>query len=153
MKRIRLYNMILPIWMLWFFPVTWLYILPGNFLWDSLALLAAMALFRVSGKWKIYKSSILKIWGLGFASDAAGVLLMMLSDVFFPNYEVYFNPFSNAPAFLWATECVLISSVLIYLLNLKFSFEKTALDTLQKKRLSLVLAVLTAPYLFYLPTT
>lgn len=48
-------------------------------------------------------------------------MLMMFSDAFFPNYEVYFNPFLNVPAFLWATGCVFISGVLIYLLNLKFS--------------------------------
>lgn len=43
MKRhtIRLYNLIFPIWIFWMVPsLLWL-LLPANFLWDSLVLLAA----------------------------------------------------------------------------------------------------------------
>lgn len=54
MRRIRLYNMILPIWMLWFFS-------------NDLVVYPSREFFvGLSGEWKIYKSSILKIgtWGL-----------------------------------------------------------------------------------------
>lgn len=33
-KEIRLYNVILPIWMLWIVPPLWLIILPANFIID-----------------------------------------------------------------------------------------------------------------------
>ena len=49
MKRhiIRLYNLIFPIWIFWMVPsLLWL-LLPANFLWDSLVLLAAFV--TVSG--------------------------------------------------------------------------------------------------------
>jgi len=39
----KLYNVLFPIWMFYFLPtVVWLILLPGNFLIDSLVLLAAM---------------------------------------------------------------------------------------------------------------
>lgn len=44
MKRhtIRLYNLIFPIWIFWMVPsLLWLLLLPANFLWDNLVLLAA----------------------------------------------------------------------------------------------------------------
>ena len=38
-REIRLYNMILPLWLLWIFPQVWLLILPGNLLIDTAVLL------------------------------------------------------------------------------------------------------------------
>ena len=64
----RLYNLIFPIWMLIFIPMTWLIVLPANFLIDSLILLLSLFLFVKSNYWMIYKQTILKIWGFGFLS-------------------------------------------------------------------------------------
>lgn len=53
MKRhtIRLYNLIFPIWIFWMVPsLLWLLLLPANFLWDSLVLLAAAGWLRLQGK-------------------------------------------------------------------------------------------------------
>ena len=40
-KPVRLYNILLPIWLLWIFPQVWLVILPGNLLIDCAVLLLA----------------------------------------------------------------------------------------------------------------
>ena len=31
---VRLYNVLFPVWLLWFFPVTWIVVLPANFVID-----------------------------------------------------------------------------------------------------------------------
>lgn len=38
-KTVRLYNIILPVWLLWIFPQVWLVVLPGNLAVDTLVLL------------------------------------------------------------------------------------------------------------------
>ena len=40
--RVKLYNVLFPVWMLMMFPGMWLIILPGNFIIDSLVLLITM---------------------------------------------------------------------------------------------------------------
>ena len=75
MKRhtIRLYNLIFPIWIFWMVPsLLWLLLLPANFLWDSLVLLAAAGWLRLQGKKELWKRSIVKVWLIGFAADFAG---------------------------------------------------------------------------------
>ena len=41
-KEVRLYNVLLPVWLLWIFPQVWLVILPGNLLIDCLVLTGAL---------------------------------------------------------------------------------------------------------------
>lgn len=166
--RISLYNIIFPIWMLWLFPLTWLFILPANFIIDSVVLLLALKFLKV-GEWKqIYKRSVVKIWIFGFLADIAGAVMMLtviLTDSLLASESpmgqwwhqhltntVTSNPFSNIYSFLWTTICVAVSVFLIYLFNVKISFRKLPLKQALKRKLALVLAIFTAPYLFYLPT-
>ena len=90
MKRhtIRLYNLIFPIWIFWMVPsLLWLLLLPANFLWDSLVLLAAAGWLRLQGKKELWKRSIVKVWLIGFAADFAGAalslaLMLLLNTLF-----------------------------------------------------------------------
>lgn len=68
----RLYNLIFPIWMLLLFPMSWLFILPANFIIDSLVLLISLYLLKQSTIKIVYKQVILKIWGFGFLPDLIG---------------------------------------------------------------------------------
>ena len=53
---------------------------------------------------------------------------------------------------MWITiPGVILAGVLIYFLNLKFSFKKTDLEPAQIRFLSLMLALFTAPYTMMLP--
>ena len=57
MKNIKLYNVRFPFWMLMLFPTTWLVVIPGNFVIDSLVLIAAMFAVKLASKKDFWKSS------------------------------------------------------------------------------------------------
>lgn len=167
-QEVKLYNLIFPIWMLWIFPLTWLVILPANFIIDSLVVLIALKLLKVQEVKTNYKKVILKVWGFGFLSDFIGTAFMfsalMLDSLWDSGtgfgkwwYEhitnaVSYNPFENIWAVLWVTMCVIISGLCIYLFNYKISLRKLDLETPVKKKIALALAIFTAPFLFYMPT-
>lgn len=166
-KSIRLYNIIFPIWLLWLLPVTWIVVLPANFLIDLLVIVLTMKFMKVQNIKQNAKAVILRVWIFGFIADFIGTAAMFMANVIsFGDYEtplgkwwynniiyaVSFNPFDNIYALLWVTLCVIIAAFFIYLFNYKWCLKKSSLENDQKKKLSISLAVCTAPYLFYLPT-
>lgn len=151
-KNIRLYNILFPIWMFWLLPtVIWLIILPANFVFDSLVLGIAMKVRGAEDKLRVWKQSILKIWLIGFASDlvgAAGIFgLMMALNLALPHWDTFHFPGTS----LISLPGVVLAGALIYFLNRKFSFTKCNLSDMQARRLSLALAVFTAPYAMLIP--
>lgn len=156
MKRTpkKLYNLIFPIWFFWMIPsLAWLLILPANFLVDSLVLLVTAHFLRLEQGKRLWKKSILKIWLIGFASDFAGAVLclivMMVLGEFLDTHA--FNPYFFPGATLHAIPGVLLAGVMIYFLNRKYSFRGFELPPEILHKLSLALAVLTAPYLMMIP--
>ena len=161
------YYIIFPIWLLWLIPVTWIVVLPANFIIDLLVLVVTMKCMKVHGIKCNAKAVILRVWIFGFIADFIGTAAMFIANVISFDYEtplgnwwynnitspVSYNPFDSIYAFLWVTLCVIIAGFFIYLFNYKWCLKKSSLDNEQKKRLSLSLAVCTAPYLFYLPTS
>ncbi len=167
-RETKLYNVIFPVWLLYFlYPPAWLISLPANFLIDSLVLVLAMKCLGITEKWGKYKKAILKVWGLGFLADLIGAVWLFLPgfilnslsptkahEWFYHNLyaPVFFHPFSSLAGFLWVALGVALAGLLVYIFNLKISFKKLNLEAKQKKRLALSLAICTAPYLFFLPT-
>ena len=173
-KPVTLYNVIIPIWLLFMFPPVWPVILAGNFGIDSLVLYLGMRWLGLADKKAFYKKHILKIWGCGFLGDLPGVLLMtlpMLLDGWLWNPAlpreaqgaaylfaseklgaVMMNPFANIWSFLWATFAVAVSALCLYWLNYKLCYRDSGLEEGQKTRLALLMALVTAPWTFYLPT-
>ena len=165
-KGTKLYNLIFPIWLLLLIPPVWLISLPANFLIDLLVLYFAMKVLGVENRKENVKKAIWKTWIMGFAADFVGGFCMFfvaIPDVdhttsfgkwWYDNLtnSVMYNPFESIYAILWATMCVIITSVLIYFINKKWCLKKTNLTDEEKKKVALALAVFTAPYLFYLPT-
>lgn len=163
----KLYNVLFPLWFLLLVPISWLIVIPANFVIDLLALLLAMKLLRMPDIWKNLKSAVLKSWIAGFAADLVGggaMFLSVLAGEFLPGpvrswvYQniteaVMVNPFSSVGGFLWTAVCVALAGGIIYLLNLKFCLKKTTLSLAQKRKLALAMALVTAPYLFFVPTT
>lgn len=151
-RQLRLYNVLFPIWMLFLWPGVWLILLPGNFLIDSLVLLLAMSALGYAGRKAVWKSAILKVWGVGFAADLVGagitLGLMLLLDRLVPQWNTFLFPGGQ----LLVLPGIVIAGVLIYLLNRRFSFRRTALTAEQIHRLSLALAVFTAPYTMLIPS-
>ena len=143
-KEVRLYNVLFPFWMLMLFPVTWLAVLPGNFLIDSLVLLIALRVMKIAEKKQWYKRYILKIFCFGMLSDLVGavfmLLLMLRFDVGYMGDELYLT----VPA-------MMISAVLIFVLNYFVTFRKA--EKPLRWKLALTFAIATAPYTFLVPSS
>ena len=156
MKReVKLYNLIFPMWGIYFFslmfPYFYILLLPANFIVDTLMLFLLFLLLKVPEKKILYRESIWKIWGFGFLADilASGVLVGSSWTGKLPFNE--YLPISSVSAFLFTTAGVVLAGILIYLFHRKFVWNHTEIAEGQKKRLALGMAILTAPYLMYLP--
>ncbi|WP_312355602.1 hypothetical protein [Aminipila sp.] len=161
-KEIKFYNVIFPVWMMMILPIVWIVVLPANFIVDSCVLLIALKFIIKQKDIKLlYKKTILKVWILGFVADIIGAVTLLAAELFFSNRDsklikqlssVYWNAFDNIYAFLYVACAVLISAVLIFVLNYKYSFSNITLEKEEKVRAALTLAILTAPYTFFIPT-
>lgn len=160
MKDIKLYNLIFPFWLLIISPPLIIVAVVGNFIIDSLVVLITMKVIGVKDVKKNYKKTILNVWGLGFFSDIIGVIWLMIfafgigminnEVVYSITSAISYNPFANIGAFILVTIGIAIAGYCIYRFNLK-SLQKTDLTLAQQKRVALSLAIITAPYFFYLP--
>ncbi len=141
-KDIKLYNVLFPLWMLLLFPVTWLVVLPGNFIIDSLVLLISMYVFKICEKKEFYKKSILKVFLIGIFSDVIGSLYMLIN--------VFLEVGNMADEWYITVPGIIISAVLIFVLNYHITFRNT--DKRTRLLLSLIFAIVTAPYTFLVPS-
>ena len=60
------------------------------------------------------------------------------------------SPFESIYSVLWMLIAIAISAVLIYNFNLKICLKNSDLDDNIKRKLALWLAIITAPYFFYI---
>ena len=142
--EITLYNVLFPFWMLLMFPTAWLIVLPGNFLIDSLVLLVSLRVLGAANKKLWYKNYIAKIFAFGMLSDLIGAGYMLLLTFFFEVGRMGDEPYLTVPA-------LLISAVLIFVLNYFVTFRK--IDRKTRLTLSLIFAIVTAPYTFLVPSS
>lgn len=160
-KQTRLYNVILPIWMIVALPSPlWLVILPGNLLADCLVLLITLLALKHPQKGAVVKQLWWKLWLLGFAADAIGVVWMFLGwlgylpfgDVWENTvFHVTHNAFANPWAFLWTLAGVALAGVCIYFFDKRAMKSCELLSQRERHVIALTMAVLTAPYLFFIP--
>ena len=158
-KQVRLYNMFFPLWMLLFFPVTWLLVIPANFMFDSLVLFIAVSVLRLHKKKELYVKSIFRVWIFGFLADLISAVFMLgvygvasfkeVNDHFLETFLT--NPWQHPIALLATAAAIFLAGWVIYLLNRHWTFKKQPLTDISKRRISLILAVLTAPYFFLIP--
>lgn len=161
-KNCRLYNIILPVWLLVWFPSwLWLLVIPVNWLIDWLV--ARYALKRLGDA--EYSARSLKLsWKIclaGFVSDFAGSLVLLGAYYLFYALDGAFrlveqglswNPFSNIFSVLIVLFAIVLSGFCIYFLDRRI-LAKEELTSEQVKRTALALAVITAPYLYLLPAS
>ena len=159
-RRTALYNVMFPVWMLIWFPSwLWLLLIPANYLIDRYVLYLSLGDIKHRGQF--CRRHAWKVCLAGFAADFVGSLLLLgvylsidavgsgwAHDVVF---GLGFNPFSNVFSLLIAIFAVSISGLCIYALDLRI-IRKTGLSEAQSKHSALMLATITAPYLFLLPT-
>ena len=121
---LKLYNVIFPFWMLIMFPYFWLVIFPANFIIDSLVLILAMLVLKIQDKKDYYKKHIVKIFSFGMISDMIGSLYMLGVMYALSFFEVDFD-------------------------NYFVTFRKD--ERRERLKMSLVFAIVTAPYTFLIP--
>ncbi len=168
MKNKKLYNVFFPIWLLF---LDWRWILaafPVNLAVDIGVLFLALFLLHRADKKQVIKKAWYKIYLFGFAADiiaAVGLFLAMLLCSLAPTAKKGFfaggeeiaaalctNPFENLFALLITLLFLALAAFLIYLFNKKFSFRGTDLSAGEIKFISILIAAVTAPYLYLLPT-
>ena len=154
-KDIKAYNIIFPMWSVYFYGMffvpLWLILLPANFVVDSLVLFFLFWKLNLPEKKKLYWKGIWKTWGFGFLADVlASSLMVFISWTNILPFNEYM-PISSVPAFLFTTAGVVLAGFLIYFFHIKWIWKKTDLEEEQKRKIALGMAVLTAPYLMYLP--
>ena len=156
----RLYNILLPIWLLWIFPQVWLIILPGNLVIDLLVLLLALAVLKHSGKGAVVKALWWKLWLLGFAADAVGVGWMVLGMFTAASGQGWWaenltpitgSPFRTPLALAWTLAGVAVAGACIYFFDKRAMKACPLLTPGQRHVTALLLAILTAPWLFLVP--
>jgi hypothetical protein len=159
----KVYNILMPIWLLIFFPSwLWLLLIPANYLIDRIVLrwslgdMPEKGLFCRNNNWKICLPC--------FSSDFAGaILLLALNQLMFGMNDdvnsfiskaadgLMFNPFSNVLSLIIVIAAIAISAVCIYKLD-KSILIKAGLDIDQAKKSAIRLAVITAPYVYLIPS-
>lgn len=169
MKNIKLYNVFFPIWFLLLFPVTWIIAMPVNFVIDSIVILLSLKFLKIDDIYQKYKKVILKVFLFGFFSDFVGAIFLFLMSTlvgmggeesgFFKWINnniidtIMRNPFSNIYSFILMTIAIMLAGLCIYYLNLKVSFKNVDMEEKDKKKLALYMAIFTAPYLFFAPSS
>ena len=140
----RIYNVLFPFWMLLLFPVAWLIILPGNFIIDSLVLILSLKILKIEEKKQWYCQHIFKIFAFGMLADMLGAAYMFLLIAVFEVGNMGDELYLTLPA-------LILSTILIFIFNYFITFRKA--EAKQKLQLSLIFAVVTAPYTFLIPSS
>lgn len=143
-KNIKLFNVLFPFWMLMMMPLLWLVVLPGNFIIDSLVLLLSMAILKISDRKQFYKKHIFKIFAFGMLSDLIGAAYMLVLMVGFQVGNMGDEPYLTVPA-------LIISAIMIFVFNYFVTFRK--IEKPLRIKLSLMFAIVTAPYTFLVPSS
>jgi len=163
-KDVRLYNIILPIWLLVLVPSVWLVVIPGNLAVDCLVLWGTLAVLKHTQKKAVVKQLWWKFWLLGFAADGVGILCLLsaLIPMGFPGisetgYEdqilapLMGNCFRSLPALVWTLAAIALAGVCIYAFDKRAMARCQLLSEGEKHRIALAMAVITAPWLFLVP--
>ena len=159
----KVYNILLPIWLLIFFPSwLWLLLIPANYLIDRIVL--RWSLGDVPEKGLFCRNHNWKICLAGFVSDFAGaILLFALNQLMFGMNDdvnsfinkaadgLMFNPFSNILSLIIVIAAIVLSAVCIYKLD-KSILSKAGLDIEQAKKSAIRLAIITSPYVYLIPS-
>lgn len=159
-KQARIYNLLFPIWIIWLFPQVLVFVIPGNLAIDCAVLFITLLALNHQQKGAVVKELWWKFWLLGFAADLVGTAWMFLGWLLAVPFEDFWedtlryimhDPFGHPLAFLWTLAGVALAGVCIY------SFDKRAmgscelLDRRQRHVIALTMAIVTAPWLFFLP--
>lgn len=157
-KSIKLYNLILPIWLIiWWPSPLWLVLIPINYLIDTFVLYFLMKKTNVeSYKERTFKLSW-KICIAGFLADFVGSLFLFILEEISGQFKIDWvisgtmNPFSSIGGFLLTCIAVFIAGFCIYQFD-KWVLKRTHyLDNNKVHLIAAWMAIITSPYFFFIP--
>ena len=163
-RETRIYNIILPFWLLVWFPSwLWLILIPFNYLIDLLVTTLAMKKLGIED----YRKKALERSGMicliGFISDFIGAAFLLLayfvigqskSDFAYDIiYGLGWSLYNNIFALIIVLIGIAIAGACIYFLNAWLLRRDSELSIEQVKKIALYLAIFTAPYTFLIPTS
>ena len=159
-KSVKLYNLFLPLWLIFWFPsYLWLIVIPVNYIIDRLVL--TLSLKGQEDRKTICRKYTWKIWLAGFLADFVGMLIILGSMMLFSAIDVPFlndtadalvaNAFTSIPALLITLIAIAVAGLLIFVIDRRI-LKNSGLDAAQIKKSALYLALITAPYLYLIPS-
>ncbi len=165
MENLHMSEIIMPTWLLWIFPQTWIFLFPITLTADFLVLLLALRWMRCSYRKQFLWHVWWKVWLLGLVADFFGFAWMFLGALIALGHSnseqghgwhnamehIMHKPYGNWQVFLWTLAAVVISGILIYRFNRRMLRRNPFLREYQNQKISVTLAIFTAPWLFFLP--
>ena len=138
-KEERLYNVILPVWLLWIFPSIWPFILGGNLLIDGLVLFGILTALKLADRGCLMKT------------DAVGAVFLLYVVSQFPEAMYpYTTRGINPSGFFITLFAVVLSGVCIYFFDHAALKKAEALTAVQRRKTALAMAIITAPWTYFI---
>ncbi|MBQ3366014.1 MAG: hypothetical protein IJQ30_07375 [Acidaminococcaceae bacterium] len=169
-QSVTLYNILFPVWLLvWIPSPLWLLLVPLNFVIDYVVLYKSLPddverskNFPDSVPRKAFCNTYAwKICAAGFAADFTGSLFLFavfmitsshkLDSLRPVSHGLGLNPFESFAALLIVVCSILLAAYCIYRFD-SYLLKRAGLSEEQGRKSALWLAVVTAPYLFLLPS-
>ena len=164
-KEVKLYNILLPIWILIFCPTwLWLFLIPANYLIDRLVL--RWSLGALPDKGLFCRKHTWKICIAGFFGDLCGAVVLFSIFAVATFVEdgsplsslldrigqgVASDPFDSFAAFITVAVSVAVAGLMIFFID-RYILTKAGLDAEKAHKSALRMAVITAPYLYFFPS-
>ena len=158
-RKSRLYSLLFPFSFLFGSLYGVLLLVPLNIFWDGIVLFFSLLLLRFSGVRRTWRKAILRVWLYGFAADllVAGLLLFVGIN-FGGDWNEYIssqllsNPYDNWGVLLLTSAVFLFAVALNYGVGVAFVFRRVDMERRRRRLLSLLLALLTAPVILFVPS-
>ena len=156
----------LPFWAFWVLPIFWPFVIPIVTVFYSIVLYLIMLYLKIDKPLKKLRETIIKVTFWGFLCDLIIFVIILLiafvgaktinptSNFYYWFEKIYFNDLEknqlgNIFAFLTIFIPMVLSRVINYKLNKRYTFSKLDIEEENKKKLALAIAIFTAPYLFF----
>lgn len=165
-KYVKLYDVtaLYPIWFLLLMPNTWIFLIATQFILASFVLLGGLKSMEYDDVSSVWKKTI--IWNtlygfIGYPITCGILFATQFISESMPNgawllenitTPLATNPFSHVASAIFIIAIVLFAALISYIMNKFFAFRRTNLNKSQVNRLSIYLAIITAPYIVMIPS-